>query len=486
MVPATGWSPEEPSDSNGTETPIEVLLIANGRDRAADIEAGIQAGTERFEVRIAVDADTAVEQHRLEEVDCVLLVTEERGLELYGELSPAIAAPFVLIVDDAEDGVTALDAGVSAVHRRVDGAISSQLVRRRITDVVDRRRAESVLNDHAKRLETLIGNLPGIVYRCRIEDGWPMEYVRGECETLTGYTEQVLESNEVRWGADVIHPDDRSTVWDVVDESKDSGRSFELSYRIRTADGTTKWVWERGQRVVRPDGRYGIEGFITDVSDRREREQQLRVIGHLLRHNVRNDMTIIRGHAERIRDGCDSVETAGETIIERADKLCSTVEKARPIVEILTDTQDIGAVDLGTALERIADELHHAQPGTKIDVTAPESIRVEAVPELERGLYELIENAVIHQKGDRPSVEVVVEEADRTVSIRIVDHGPAIPEMEIATLAGERNPDQLYHGSGLGLWLAEWIVRRSGGTLSFARAESGGNVVTVTLDRYQQ
>ena len=484
MAPPSGSSPGAPIDSTDAEPPIEVALIANDRERAAEIATGIQAETARFEVRIAVDAAGAVEQRALREVDCVLIAVDD-GLGLYRELQASVPVPFVMIVDDDEAGVTALDAGVSAVHRRGDGAVAGQLVGRRIADVVDRRRTETVLDDHARRLETLIGNLPGMVYRCRFKDGWPMEYVRGECEKLTGYAETALENGDVQWGADVIHPDDRSMVWETIAESVKTGDTFEFTYRILTAEGTTKWVWERGQRI-RDDGDGRIEGFITDVSDRREREQQLQVIGHLLRHNVRNDMTIIRGHAEAIRDGCDSPEAAGETIIERADQLCGTVEKARPIVDILTNTRDLQEIDLQTALERIVDDLDHVEPATTIDVTVPESICVAAVPELERGLYELLENAVTHQNGDRSPVEVVVEETDRTVSIRIVDDGPTIPEMEIATLAGDRNTDQLYHGSGLGLWLAEWIVRRSGGTLSFDRPESGGNVVTVTLDRYQE
>jgi len=41
----------------------------------------------------------------------------------------------------------------------------------------------------------------------------------------------------------------------------------------------------------------------------------------------------------------------------------------------------------------------------------------------------------------------------------------------------------LYHGSGLGLWLINWIVKRSGGTLEFSENQPRGNVVTIELTR---
>ncbi|MFB6197456.1 MAG: PAS domain S-box protein, partial [Halobacteriaceae archaeon] len=47
-------------------------------------------------------------------------------------------------------------------------------------DITERREQE-------RQLETLIDNLPGMVYRCKNERGWPMEDVRGEVEKLTGY-----------------------------------------------------------------------------------------------------------------------------------------------------------------------------------------------------------------------------------------------------------------------------------------------------------
>ncbi|ACV12061.1 putative PAS/PAC sensor protein [Halorhabdus utahensis DSM 12940] len=136
-------------------------------------------------------------------------------------------------------------------------------------DITERR-------EQRRRLETLISNLPGIAYRCRNEPGWPMEFVRGECETLTGYTADAIERGDVDWSEDVLHPEDSEDMWNRVQDAVDADRPFEVTYRIRTKDGDTRWMWERGQMVdATGQDTEILEGFITDITERRRREREL-------------------------------------------------------------------------------------------------------------------------------------------------------------------------------------------------------------------
>lgn len=128
-----------------------------------------------------------------------------------------------------------------------------------------------------RQLETLIDSLPGIVYRCRNERGWPFEEIHGDVDSLTGYSAAALESDEVSYGEDLVHPEDRDELWETIQRAIDANASFELTYRLLTSDGATKWVWERGRAVS--DGCGGtdvLEGFITDITPRKHREQDLR------------------------------------------------------------------------------------------------------------------------------------------------------------------------------------------------------------------
>ena len=130
--------------------------------------------------------------------------------------------------------------------------------------------------EQTRQLETLISNLPGMVYRCRNKPEWPMEIVRGECETLTGYSAEALERGDIVWSEDVLHPAEKDRLWETVQRALDNDSPFEVTYRIQTKDGATRWVWERG-RVVTPRHKQEsrLEGFITDITKRKEHEQEL-------------------------------------------------------------------------------------------------------------------------------------------------------------------------------------------------------------------
>ena len=66
------------------------------------------------------------------------------------------------------------------------------------------------------------------------------------------------------------------------------------------------------------------------------------------------------------------------------------------------------------------------------------------------------------------------------VELTIADNGPGIPTDEKEVLLdGEETP--LKHGSGLGLWIVNWIITRTGGRISFERNEPRGSRVTLAV-----
>ncbi|MDP2497054.1 MAG: EAL domain-containing protein [Candidatus Palauibacterales bacterium] len=151
-------------------------------------------------------------------------------------------------------------------------------------------------------LDTIAGNLPGILYRCRNTRTWTMEYLSPGTEELTGYRpEELLHDEEVAYG-DLIHPDDREDVWGEVQDALDDGRPYQLQYRIRTRDGGVRWVWEQG-RGVHPDSgeRLYLEGFIFDITAWRRAREESEMATSLLSATVRNipDAVFVVKHPER-------------------------------------------------------------------------------------------------------------------------------------------------------------------------------------------
>lgn len=148
------------------------------------------------------------------------------------------------------------------------------LIQRSFSTVQNSRQA---LLESERTLMTLLSNLPGMAYRCRNDSDWTMEFVSEGCYGLVGYPPSSLVDNREIAYADLIHPDDRAMVWNEVQRAIRNGTPFRMVYRIRSADGHQKWVWEQGRSVPSEDGSVEIlEGFITEITDRKNTEVALR------------------------------------------------------------------------------------------------------------------------------------------------------------------------------------------------------------------
>lgn len=148
-------------------------------------------------------------------------------------------------------------------------------------EIAERRRVEAALRESQRSLSTLLSNLPGMAYRCRNDRHWTMEFVSQGCLALTGYPPAALIDNRKVAYGHLIHPADRASVWDEVQAALAEKKPFQITYRLTTAPGEEKWVWEQGQGVFSPEGELlAIEGFITDITERtlahRELEERVR------------------------------------------------------------------------------------------------------------------------------------------------------------------------------------------------------------------
>jgi diguanylate cyclase (GGDEF)-like protein/PAS domain S-box-containing protein len=132
-----------------------------------------------------------------------------------------------------------------------------------------------------ERLRALVSNVPGAIYRCSPSGDWAMEFISDEIRSIAGYPPDELIGNRVRTFASVIHEDDRDSVERSVEEALAQGLPFELEYRIVHADGSTRWVYERGQGIFDDGGAVAyLDGVICDITARKQAEEQLAFLAY--------------------------------------------------------------------------------------------------------------------------------------------------------------------------------------------------------------
>ncbi|MBD2017247.1 PAS domain S-box protein [Microcoleus sp. FACHB-53] len=149
-------------------------------------------------------------------------------------------------------------------------------------DITRHKQAEEALSESQRTLSTLMKNLPGMAYRCRHDWGWMMEFVSEGCLSLTGYHPiDLIENRKISWST-IIHPGERDRVRHEVQAALQQNQPYQIEYRITTATGEQKWVWEQGHGISSATGEWlALEGFITDITQRKRATEELQLLQSL-------------------------------------------------------------------------------------------------------------------------------------------------------------------------------------------------------------
>jgi PAS domain S-box-containing protein len=143
-------------------------------------------------------------------------------------------------------------------------------------DITDLKKANEAVKENERKLQTLISNLPGMAYRCKNDKNWTMEFLSEGCYDITGYSNNEIIGNRIISFNDLIFPHDREYVWDTIQEAIEKTQSYTLNYRILTKNNQIKWLWERGRAIFGDEHNViALEGFISDITDIREKEEAL-------------------------------------------------------------------------------------------------------------------------------------------------------------------------------------------------------------------
>ncbi|QLK25183.1 PAS domain S-box protein [Natrinema zhouii] len=360
----------------------------------------------------------------------------------------------------------------------------AELLLSHVTDALDRIAFEERLRTERDRFAALFENVPdAVVNVAHLEDGPIVEAINPAFERIFGYDEEDLVGNSLD---QYIVPAERMANAETLNRRGSRGEIGEAEVKRQTANGLRDFRL----RVVpmQMDGSSDRAfGHYTDITAQKQRQKRLEILNRVLRHDLRNGMNIINGCAEMLTDTIDDGNHEYvETIRNRANELTGLAEKTRAVERVL-DREEIpaGPIDLSAAVDRAAARLERTHDEVDITCSLPEQTFARADEYLQTAVFQILENAVEHSDRANPTIDVTLRDRpdDELVTVSIADDGPGMPSEERELLEGDRKITQLRHGSGLGLWLVNWIVRQAGGTLSFSDNDPRGTVVRLEVPR---
>lgn len=345
------------------------------------------------------------------------------------------------------------------------------------TDVTDRKELESTLKRHRDIVQ-------------RLEDPIMLQDTEGNFELINEAVADFsgIPADEILGTEEPRLMDDETAA--VIQQKKteiletEEAKQYTVSPSFPETEMEATFSTRRYPYYNEADELAGTLAICRDVTHLEERTRQLQVMDNVLRHNLRNGLTVIRGEAEQIQKKLSGeMAESVETILSHIDDLESTGEKSRAITNVLSHEPTVKEIGIAASIRAITKKIAADHPDAEIDINISDDVIVSATFNIDEAIEELLRNAIIHHDEDHPSVEVRLEVDGDTVEIRIVDDGPGISEMDREVLESGRAVEDLYHGSGLGLWLVYWIVNRSGGSVTAEDVEPRGTSVCISLSR---
>jgi PAS domain S-box-containing protein len=344
-------------------------------------------------------------------------------------------------------------------------------------ELVERKRE---LDEQNELYRAIIDASFAFIFRIDLEGQFT--FVSASAEEFLGYSLTELESQPIT----VTLPDEATTerAWQGIGPILKGDSNLVRDFPLETKAGTVVYTDIRGvpiyQGDVPPDERtpediVEIQLMVRDATERRQREGFISVINRILRHNLRNKMTVITGYAKSLETelGGDSAEKA-RTIGDTADQLLELSESAQQIEEFRQSSTELEPMDITPVVDRTVSKLVDQYPEASVTVNAPDTVVAETNRRLETALWEIVDNAAEHG-GTPPSIDIDVSVDERQVAVVVTDNGPGLPEVEREVLESETET-QMVHGQGLGLWLVYWVVRGLNGEIEATTRRDGTSV----------
>jgi len=347
-------------------------------------------------------------------------------------------------------------------------------------DITDRKRAQAVL----EQAEAMEASMDGISI---LNDDGEFVYVNQAHADIYGYDgPEALIGNTWR----MLYEDDEICRFEneIFPLMQDQGRWRGEATGKRKDDKT----FVQDLSLTETDNG-GLVCVVRDITDRKERERQiedqrdnLEVLNQVVRHDIRNDMAVVSGHADLLEE---YVEEAGKECLEAVQNSAKSATRltktARDLSEIMLSTEeDVEPTRLdqyfNSVIENVREKFDTAVITT--DDRIP-GTQVRGNELLKSVFQNLIHNAVVRNDKQKPEVRISTRTDEETTTVRVADNGPGIPDTQKETIFGKGEKGLDSPGTGLGLYLVQTLVEQYGGDVWVEDNGPEGSVFFVELPK---
>ena len=155
-----------------------------------------------------------------------------------------------------------------------------------ITDLSQRKAIEKAIREKDQQIRSMMNNIPGVTFRCNLDEHWSMRLVSDAVTSLTGWAPEDFLNGTVHF-AQLIHPDDAQRIQPIVEAAIASRTNYDIEYRITNRAGEEKWISEFASAIYHNDGTAeALDGVLLDITDTKHKNAEFEGIVKAINHST--------------------------------------------------------------------------------------------------------------------------------------------------------------------------------------------------------
>ncbi|PWS56059.1 PAS domain S-box protein [Pseudoalteromonas sp. meg-B1] len=222
-----------------------------------------------------------------------------------------------------------------------------------ITDLTEQKALQQSLIEKERQYRTLMNNMPGVVFRCLLDEHWSMLFISPSVYELTGYRAEEFTEQRITF-AELIVKEDEAAISLAIDQAVASTSQYSIEYRIRHRNGNIIWVLDQASIVTnsKNDARW-VDGVLVDITKRYEYEQSLKQAKYEAEVAAQAKQSFMANMSHEIRTPMNAIIGFSDILIDsplnkdQQKQIITVNNAARSLLHLLNDILDSAKLEKG-------------------------------------------------------------------------------------------------------------------------------------------
>jgi len=376
-------------------------------------------------------------------------------------------------------------------------------------DIDDMKQAQQEIEYQQQQFTSMVSNVPGVIYRCLLDENWTMLYISDAIEKISGYPASDFLNNSVRTFSDIMHPDDIAHVSSYIQQKIDNKEAYTIDYRIIRKDGEIRWVRGEGNALY-DNNRVGwLDGVIFDITEQKENQKALEQERSKAEAATKSKSEFLANMSHEIRTpmngiiGMTHLALQTDLNAKQRNYLQKVENSAKSLLGIINDILDFSKIEAGKlSIEKIDFDIYKVIGDViqLIEIKATEknlelvvgygegvgkdfygdSLRISQI------LTNLLGNAIKFTEKGEVSIYIEKMHQDR-FRFEVRDTGIGLTPEQVKKLfqsfsQADGSTTRKYGGTGLGLSISKQLVELMGGKIWVESEEGVGSSFIFEID----